>query len=74
MLAKIRSQVYFNSRPREEVDRLRYLEGRTLEISTHDLARRSTKLRQRKPHSVNYFNSRPREEVDGAAPLNSIQK
>ena len=60
----ILSQDHFNSRPREEVDVGGADPTNGRNISTHDLAKRSTISQVRCYHTHNYFNSRPREEVD----------
>ena len=59
------SVLYFNSRPHEEVDgKLDWHGWRHFPISTHDLTKRSTLLRQCTLTKHTSFNSRPHEEVD----------
>ena len=67
---------YFNSRPHKEVDfRGRRLKSRAVNISTHDLTRRSTRIYRFIPSTLLHFNSRPHKEVDfkeGRMMLNEI--
>ena len=61
---------YFNSRPHEEVDFLILMFcSYIIRISTHDLTRRSTSIRDIIICIFVYFNSRPHEEVDGLWPV-----
>ena len=56
---------YFNSRPHKEVDLpLRLTTMQRLNISTHDLTRRSTTRGQERNSEDIHFNSRPHKEVD----------
>ena len=57
----------FNSRPRKEVDTYRLPTRQEWDISTHDLARRSTEKGFSARNSERNFNSRPRKEVDGSS-------
>ena len=54
----------FNSRPHEEVDLSLSIAKDFLDVSTHDLTKRSTLQRFHRFFSGGYFNSRPHEEVD----------
>ena len=65
MLAKIRSQVYFNSRPHEEVDGSLGVKSVQLAAFQLTTSRRGRhKLMEFYIHHLD-FNSRPHEEVDG---------
>ena len=55
---------YFNSRPHEEVDGSAIATTSAVDISTHDLTKRSTVLSSNSVNESRYFNSRPHEEVD----------
>ena len=54
----------FNSRPHEEVDNNDEDTHNHLDVSTHDLTKRSTLFFVRKMAICHCFNSRPHEEVD----------
>ena len=54
----------FNSRPHEEVDLSLSIAKDFLDVSTHDLTKRSTLQRFHRFFSGGCFNSRPHEEVD----------
>ena len=56
--------LYFNSRPHEEIDDWLLNTVTNLDISTHDLTRRSTILEEKEKRVWWDFNSRPHEEVD----------
>ena len=55
---------YFNSRPHEEVDDKKGVSMSDIDISTHDLTKRSTMEQYQKSFIMEHFNSRPHEEVD----------
>ena len=59
-----RLNLYFNSRPHEEVDAISAGVILSLVISTHDLTKRSTLSCAVQHVPTRYFNSRPHEEVD----------
>ena len=54
----------FNSRPLKEVDFVIHIHIISLELSIHDLSRRSTRARQTRTGRMRSFNSRPLKEVD----------
>ena len=56
--------IYFNSRPHKEVDRIHKFSCYKIDISTHDLTRRSTLLQVTPQIYHSHFNSRPHKEVD----------
>ena len=62
----------FNSRPHEEVDHVPYDFTEIMDVSTHDLTKRSTSTFRSTALYLGCFNSRPHEEVDDTASASAM--